>query len=72
MKTAFEFRSQLERGGEILTQPAPFLPGGGMASSSRLELFFPELNQLPGFKGVSRFNAENFAVAQPLLKGELR
>jgi hypothetical protein len=72
MRTSFEFRSRLTLSGEILTQPATFLPGGRSPASSRMELFLPELNHLPGFTGVSRFQAENFAVAQPLLKGVLQ
>jgi hypothetical protein len=72
MKTAFEFRSRLATGGEILTQPANFLPGDAPPPPARDGLFLPELGHLSGFSGVLRFHAENFSVAQPLLKGDLR
>ena len=72
MKETFPFRASVTSGGEILTQPATFLPvepgrlhaGGG--------IFLAELRHLAGFLPVLNFKPENFTVAQPLLKGGLR
>jgi hypothetical protein len=71
MKTVFEFRSHLVSDGEILPRPENFLPGAKPLGRFKNEIFLPELKHLPVYGGISRFRAENFAVAQPLLKGGL-
>jgi len=72
MKTAFNFHSRLDLGGQNLTQPVQFLPGGRMKTGLDGGLFTTELTHLPILTGVLSFYAEKSTMAQPLLKGELR
>jgi len=72
MKTAFDFQSRRATGGENLTQPEHFLPGGRAKTGLSGGVFTTELTHLPVFKGVLSFYAEKLTMAQPLLKGELR
>jgi hypothetical protein len=72
MKTALQFRSRLAFGGEILAQPATFLPGATLRPAADLEIFTPELQHLAGFLPVLNFNRKKMTLAQPLLKEVLR
>jgi len=72
MKATFPFRASVTSGGEILTQPATFLPVEPGRLRTGGEFFLAELRHLAGFLPVLNFKPENFTVAQPLLKGGLR
>jgi len=72
MKTAFDFHSRLDLGGQNLTQPVQFLPGGRVKNGLDGGVFTTELTHLPLFSGVLSFYAEKLTMAQPLLKGDLR
>jgi hypothetical protein len=69
MKTAFHFHDRLAFGGEILTQPATFLPGELAETAGEMGIFMSELKHLPVFGRFSRFTMVNNAMAQPLLNG---
>jgi hypothetical protein len=68
MKTPFQFRSRLARGGEILTQQATFLPVAPAQPPGSGKIYTQEMQHLAGFLPVFDFNRKNLTVAQPLLK----
>jgi hypothetical protein len=72
MKSAFQFRVSVARSGEILTQPATFLPGESRATRPATGFFRQNLNHLPIFGGVLNFSPAINVMAQPLLKGGLQ
>jgi hypothetical protein len=72
MKTRFDFRSSLALDGEILTQPATFLPGQLGHAPSAKENFSQKSLYLPDFGGFHRFNPAKNTMAQPLLKEHLQ
>jgi hypothetical protein len=72
MTKSLQFRSHLAFGGEILAGTATFLPVESGRRHAGQEMAAPEMQHLAGFLPVLNFNRENFAVAQPLLKGGLR
>jgi hypothetical protein len=68
MKETFPFRASLTSGGEILTQPATFLPVQPGRLRPGGEFFLAERRHLTSFLPVLDFKPENSTVAQPLLK----
>jgi hypothetical protein len=72
MKKSVQFHPQLASGREILAETATFLPVESARRRAGQEMFLPEMRHLAGFPTIFNFNPENFAVAQPLLKGDLR
>ena len=69
MRTTFHFHDRLAFGGEILTQPATFLPSDEVENTGTKEVFMSELKHLPIFGRFSRFTVRNNPMAQPLLYG---
>ena len=72
MKSAVQFRSHLAFGGEILAQPATFLPGEAGLAEGDGQIYTPELRHLAGFLPILNFNRKKVTLAQPLLKEVLR
>jgi hypothetical protein len=69
MKTAFQFHAHLAFGGEILAQPATFLPGESAENSVVEGNFMPVLKQLPLFGRFDRLNSTRNTMAQAMLNG---
>jgi len=69
MKTAFHFHAHLAFGGEILAQPATFLPGEQAENSVIEGDFMPVLKKMPLFGRFHRFNTTQNTMAQAMLKG---
>lgn len=72
MNPAFQFRSQLAFGGEILTQQAMFLPVKTDLTTGPSANYVVNLRQSAGFLPILKFNRKKLTVAQPLLMEELR
>ena len=69
MNTVIQFFGRLALGGEILTEPATFLPGEQTETTTPMGNFMSELKHLPVFHRFPRFTMVNNAMAQPLLNG---
>lgn len=72
MRTALQFRSRLDFGGEILTQQVTFLPTSTGRRNTEVELCAPEVHHLAGFLPAFNFKGKNSTVAQPLLNENMR
>jgi hypothetical protein len=72
MTAPFQFHSRLSRRGAILAQQATFLPINAARSSPPPKTYRLELRHLAGFLPVFDFNRENLALAQALLREDLR
>jgi hypothetical protein len=72
MRTALQFRSRLAFGGEILAQPATFLPVSLAAADDDTAIYTSEMRHSAGFLPVFNFNRKKMTLAQPLLKEDLR
>jgi len=72
MNPAFQFRSQLAFGGEILTRPATFLPVKSVLTTGPSANSVVNLQSSACILPVLNFNRKNLMMAQPLLMEELR
>jgi len=72
MNTPFQFRSRLTTGGEIFAQQATILPVGPAPADDRRELYTPEMQHLAVYLPIFKIKGKKSAVAQPMLKEDLR
>jgi hypothetical protein len=72
MKKPFQFRTRLAASGEIIAQPAKFLPVKPLPPSGGRGDFAPETLDSGVFLPVFDKMRKNITVAQPLLKGGSR
>ena len=72
MNHSFQFRAHPAPRGEILTQPATFLPGKESAAHLAAAISPLKLTYWPVFRHFLTINPETNMMARPLLKGGLQ